>query len=143
MNKLSIRAALLLAAVALAACTTGPGGSPSVSVNPSLASAGASSVDAFCSVDLASLTQLQAAVNDAEKAAAGQDVTSADVAKTVDAAITELNGIQTSGSNATLRDALVSALQSFKAGAPDPDQVSAQSVVAAHTALTTAQDACP
>lgn len=143
MKNHSIRAALLVAAVALAACSTAPGGSPSVSVNPSLSSAGASGVDAFCAADLASLTQLQAAVDDAEKVAAGQDVTSADVAKTVDAAIAELNGIQTSGTNATVRDTLGSALQSFKAGAPDPDMVSAQAVVGAHTALTAAQDACP
>jgi hypothetical protein len=142
--KIALRSALALAAFALAAaCTTGPGGSPSVSVPASLATAASSGIDAFCAADLGTLVQLKAAVDQAEEAAAGRQVGAADVATTTDAAVTELRGINATGTNATVRDAMITALQAFKGTGADPNQAQGQAVVTAYAAMTAAQDACP
>jgi hypothetical protein len=138
---LPIRAGLLVAALALAACATPPGGSPSVSVPATLASAAASGLEAFCAFPLATDTQVKAAVDAATQAAAGSQVDSATVGPQVDAAVTAIQSVSVTGQPATARDALVTALLAFKAS---PAQSTASAVVSAHAAAVTAQDqACP
>jgi predicted small secreted protein len=136
-----IRAALLVAALALAACTTGRGASPGVSVPATLSSAAASGLEAFCAFPLATDTQVKAAVDAATQAAAGSQVDSATVGPQVDAAVTALQGVSVTGQPASARDLLVTALLAFKAS---PARTTASAVVSAHAAAVTAQDqACP
>jgi hypothetical protein len=101
----------------------------------------ASGLEAFCAFPLATDTQVKAAVDAATQAAAGSQVDTATVGTAVDAAVTGLQGVSVTGDPATARDALVSALNAFKA---NPNQTTASAVVSAHAAAVTAQDqACP
>ncbi|HET7678243.1 MAG TPA: hypothetical protein VFK38_10385 [Candidatus Limnocylindrales bacterium] len=124
----------LLTALVAAACSTGPGAS--ASVNPSsVASQGA---DAFCQLDLATSADIKATVDSATTASTGGQVDKAQVAAQVDATLAQLKALQVSGSAVTARDAMVSALEAFKA---NPEGTTAQGVLTAHAALVQAQTA--
>jgi hypothetical protein len=133
-RSIRLACASLCLALVLPACTPPAGSSPTVPA--SVRTAAASLADAFCAVDLETNADVQAAVDAADEAATGGQVDMATVGPQIDAAVTELEAQTVSGEAMTVRDALVSALEAFRA---NPNQATGTALAAAFRAATDLQ----